>query len=485
MAPRMVATSCSGSKIRVNFALRTVTSPVVVVLLCLLLVVSSLLPEASAFTTRTSSVSIPSASASASSHTVLQVGGGGEDGDSTNKKLFYASSSSELQTRKTPKSKEDRTLYDVLGAKSTDSDLALKQRYLSLVKQLHPDSRQRSTGTITEQELDDELRAVNAAWEILSQPVERKKYDRQVAATKFTEGFASFLGASLDMAIPLVQQTAKTTKQTLDLSSQAMTQGTAQAQKAMTEGTAQAQRALKVLQLQDQARQLQQQGRMEAKQAEQLKREAKTVVTTSNKKPALLFQSKVKPVTSKEAQRLWESYQTIGSSSAASNVRLGRSSSSSSTSGIQKELKGLIKAEDYAQEVSRQLQEAQTQVQTFQKQTKVTQKAYQVALRKFEDAQKVLEQATLAEQNSDDNLEFFQQEQALLQKQTKQVEKDMGQAQDMVTKRLSKQQQVYQQYQTNELMTTSQELEASAATLLAQAKELQAQAKRVERGEED
>jgi curved DNA-binding protein CbpA len=468
----MVATSCNGSKIWVNFVLGTLTSPVLVVLLCLL-VVSSLLPEASAFTTRTTSLSIPSSvSGAASSHTLLQAVGGGDD-DTTNKKVFFASSSSELQTRKTPKSKEDRTLYDVLGAKSTDSDLALKQRYLSLVKQLHPDSRQRFAITNSEQELDDELRAVNAAWEILSNPVERKKYDRQVAATKFTEGVASFLGASWDMAIPLVQQTAKTTKQTLDLSSQAMTEGTAQAQK-----------ALKVLQLQDQARQLQQQGRMESKQAEQLKHEAKTVVTTSTK-PAL-FQSKTKPITSKEAKRLWESYQTIGSNSAASNARLGRKQSASGpTSGIQKELNGLIEAEDSAQEVSRQLQDAQTQVQTFQKQTKVTQKAYQVALRKFEEAQKALEQATLADQNSNDNLEFFQQEQALLQKQTKQVENNVGQAQDRVAKRLSKQQQVYQQYQANEFMTTSQELEASAATLLAQAKELQAQAKRVERGEED
>jgi curved DNA-binding protein CbpA len=451
------------------------------VLLSLFLALSSVLPSATALTTtKGSSILVPAVDTvtrrSFQSRTILQIfSNDGGDGD---KNLFYASPSSDLKRSRAPKSKQDRTLYDIMGGKSTDSDLALKQRYLSLVKQLHPDSRRSDGNNNNEQEMDDELRAVNAAWEILSNPADRKKYDRELAATKFTDGVASFLGASLDMAIPFVQQTAKNTRQTLDLSSQAMTEGTAQAQKAMTKGTAQAQRALKALQLQDQARQLQQQGRMESKQAEQLQREAKAVTT----KTPSLFQSKAKPLTSNVAKRMWESYQTIDSSSTGSNIRLGRKPSA--TAGIQKELNGLIQAEDYAQEVLRQLQDAQSQVQSFQKQTQLTEKAYQVALRKFEEAQKALEQASLADQNSIDNLEFFQQEQAMLQKQTKQVEKDVAQAQDMVSKRLSKQQQVFQQYQANEMLLTSKELEASAAALLAQAKELQAQAKRVERGEE-
>lgn len=75
-----------------------------------------------------------------------------------------------------------RTLYDILGASPRDSKSELKQKYVALAKQTHPDAfmaTAKSTTTASSNIVLPEFTEIAAAWRILSNERERQRYDRQ------------------------------------------------------------------------------------------------------------------------------------------------------------------------------------------------------------------------------------------------------------------------------------------------------------------
>lgn len=73
--------------------------------------------------------------------------------------------------------KNTRTLYDILGASKNDSKSELKQKYISLAKQSHPDATGgKSLTESSDKRLD--FSEIASAYRILSDPKERKRYDR-------------------------------------------------------------------------------------------------------------------------------------------------------------------------------------------------------------------------------------------------------------------------------------------------------------------
>jgi hypothetical protein len=80
--------------------------------------------------------------------------------------------------------KKERTLYDILGAVPTATKEELKRQYIIMAKLTHPDaliSRQRNGSN---NEMFPDFAEVAQAYQILSDPMERKKYDRTLYGTQ-------------------------------------------------------------------------------------------------------------------------------------------------------------------------------------------------------------------------------------------------------------------------------------------------------------
>ena len=64
-----------------------------------------------------------------------------------------------------------RILYDRLGVASTASDAEIKSAYRKLAKKYHPDSRPGDKAA------EEKFKQISAAWHILGDPAQRKRYD--------------------------------------------------------------------------------------------------------------------------------------------------------------------------------------------------------------------------------------------------------------------------------------------------------------------
>jgi len=125
---------------------------------------------------------------------------------------------------------EEPTLYKILGAAMTDSRSELKKKYVALAKQSHPDVlRNTNTNSVgmgageKQQQQQYDFTEIAAAWRILSDPAQRKRYDRTLRAEQLAEDIAAFVGrragpvteggAALfeKVALPFLRRTTATT----------------------------------------------------------------------------------------------------------------------------------------------------------------------------------------------------------------------------------------------------------------------------------
>mmetsp|Transcript_13629 Transcript_13629/g.37664 ORF Transcript_13629/g.37664 Transcript_13629/m.37664 type:complete len:492 (+) Transcript_13629:68-1543(+) len=109
---------------------------------------------------------------------------------------FSESSVGERNSGQDATEENKRTLYDVLGAERTDSREVLKQKYTSLAKICHPDAIM-SRGKSEANEIPD-FTEIAAAWRILSDKKQRKRYDRSLQAEEFSDNVLNWVG---DMAV--------------------------------------------------------------------------------------------------------------------------------------------------------------------------------------------------------------------------------------------------------------------------------------------
>ena len=121
------------------------------------------------------------------------------------------------------------TLYDMLEIDSSATSVEIKKQYFTLAKHLHPDA-QRNLSTTSDSTVNnsDRFVEVSTAYKILSDPLERKRYDRSLQAEAFTQDVEK---AAADVsrraapyvkelfqnvAAPLFRRTGATTKAFLD-----------------------------------------------------------------------------------------------------------------------------------------------------------------------------------------------------------------------------------------------------------------------------
>jgi len=130
-----------------------------------------------------------------------------------------SSSSSEPPLKSTSQGK---TLYEILNSTPDASRSDLKRNYINLVRQTHPDA----LISKEDDEIDDnspEFQEIMQAWRTLSNPLERKRYDRKLRAEAFTTKVENamgafgktagpqFLNAFENVAIPFLRRSAATT----------------------------------------------------------------------------------------------------------------------------------------------------------------------------------------------------------------------------------------------------------------------------------
>jgi molecular chaperone DnaJ len=91
--------------------------------------------------------------------------------------------------------------YQTLNIRSTASQTEVKQAYRRLAKLLHPDSNRETAS-------HDRIASVNAAYEVLGDPVSRHHYDEQQAFTAYLEGtgFSSSRGSRQERAAAAQKQ---------------------------------------------------------------------------------------------------------------------------------------------------------------------------------------------------------------------------------------------------------------------------------------
>lgn len=102
---------------------------------------------------------------------------------------------------------QHRTLYEVLGASPTDSRAQLKQTYLTLAKQAHPDARRSTTslfGSTASHQPQVDFSEITAAWSILSNPVERRKYDQSLQVTELSDSIAAAATGLAELTVVVV-----------------------------------------------------------------------------------------------------------------------------------------------------------------------------------------------------------------------------------------------------------------------------------------
>ena len=102
-------------------------------------------------------------------------------------------------------SKPRRTLYEILGASVTDTRVELKQKYVALAKLSHPDALRHNSNSDSDDDTTTttaDFTEIAAAWRILSDSAQRRRYDRSLKAERLAEDIASFVSRQ---AVPVTE----------------------------------------------------------------------------------------------------------------------------------------------------------------------------------------------------------------------------------------------------------------------------------------
>jgi len=276
------------------------------------------------------------------------------------------------------------TLYDYLGASPRDTQEQLKIRYTTLVRTLHPDSKPDKDTQNSYYDLSD----INAAWEVLKDPLERKKYDRSVQAKEIAEGIESLVNKGIQAfettAIPWMKKTADTTVAAVDAS-------TRKAQKV----NEQARSAYGVFELEKESKTMEQRANADAARASKIQKELLSLPT---KKIAALEKQQQQPLSSAEAQRILKLFAatTSTSTSAATSTSTSTSTSTATTkppAALSNDMKTFIDTEIKERDAFKTRLSTERSTQMAARKLEQAFKAEEIALKRLEDAQRAFEEA--------------------------------------------------------------------------------------------
>ncbi len=147
-----------------------------------------------------------------------------DDAKQTSQKRSETPKNDDDSSDPTLKITSDKTLYEILNSNPEATRSEIKRNYIALVRQTHPDAQ------INKEDVDDdnddnspEFQEIMIAWRTLSDPLQRKRYDRDLRAKEFTfkvervvgnigkKAGPQFLNAFENIAIPFLRRSAATT----------------------------------------------------------------------------------------------------------------------------------------------------------------------------------------------------------------------------------------------------------------------------------
>lgn len=281
-------------------------------------------------------------------------------------------------SRSRQRDREAKTLYDYLGASPKDTQEQLKIRYTTLVRTLHPDSNP----SLDTQNSYYNLSDINAAWEVLKDPLERKKYDRSLQAKEIAEGIESFVSMGIQAfettAIPWMKKTADTTVAAVDAST-----------KKAQEVNEQARSAYGVFELEQQSKVLEQKANTEAARASKLEKElgALSTKTISGLDKRSQQQQQESQLSSAEAQRIFRSFQDADATAAAS------SAAAKPPRVLSKDMGLFVDTERKQRDAAKACLSTERATQQAGRRVEQALRAEEVALQRLEEAQKAFDDA--------------------------------------------------------------------------------------------
>jgi curved DNA-binding protein CbpA len=101
----------------------------------------------------------------------------------------------------------ERTLYDVLGAAPVATHRHLRQNYVKLARQTHPDATGNSGDS-------SEFSEIAEAWQVLGNSKDRLRYDRSLKAREFSDSVGDLLELSMTLGFRAAKAGGKQFSQT-------------------------------------------------------------------------------------------------------------------------------------------------------------------------------------------------------------------------------------------------------------------------------
>eukprot|EP00531_Pseudo-nitzschia_arenysensis_P010212 CAMPEP_0116123906 /NCGR_PEP_ID=MMETSP0329-20121206/4999_1 /TAXON_ID=697910 /ORGANISM="Pseudo-nitzschia arenysensis, Strain B593" /LENGTH=430 /DNA_ID=CAMNT_0003617855 /DNA_START=73 /DNA_END=1365 /DNA_ORIENTATION=- len=373
--------------------------------------------------------------------------------------------------------REAKTLYDYLGASPKDSQEQLKIRYTTLAKKLHPDSN--PDGNV--ESLYYDLSEINAAWEVLKDPVLRKKYDRELQSKEIADSVGKGLETSLEFfannAIPFLQKTAVTTAAAMQKTASTTAAAMDASQKAAKEVNEQATKAYGAFETDQQTKVLEQKSNAESAKALKIQKEINAL---PRKKLASLEKKSLSPLQALQQPKQKQQQQPLSSSEAQrilKNFKATTSTMKAPPMSLSNDIKALTDTENKQKDATRVLQSTERAIQMAERKVEQATRAEEAAKKRLEEAQKALKDAQLNSAAAQEVDQKARTEERTAQQNSAKIETLLEKTRERVRVGLSQQQDAYMTCRTNELKKEKEECEKSSKQFFKQAKELKAKAK--------
>lgn len=346
------------------------------------------------------------------------------------------------------KKKEANILYDYLGANPEDTQEQLKIRYTTLARALHPDSNPDKDYLSEYYNLSE----INAAWEVLKDPKERKRYDRSLQAKEISDGIESIVSLGIKTAIPWLKRTVDTTTAAVDISTKAAQIGTEQARTAYGD-----------FELKQERKVLEQKAKTDDTRISLLKKELIALPTQKNTN---LDKQQQQQLSSVEAQRMLKSFQLTNEPFKP-------------PSSLLNEISVLYDTESKYKDARKTQQLTEQATKMAARKVDSALRAEEIAQKRLEDSRRALKQAKNNYATAQDVQKSAKAEQRSAQQSIKKFKTNLLKIQEKVRIGLLQQQDHFMAKKSKELKTEMAKCKKSSKTLRSEAEKSRIKAEAV------
>lgn len=350
--------------------------------------------------------------------------------------------------RSQKKKKEANILYDYLGANPKDTQEQLRIRYTTLARSLHPDSNPNKDYLSEYYNLSE----INAAWEVLKDPKERKRYDRSLQAKEISDGIESMVSLGIKTAIPWLKKTVDTTAAAVDISTKAAQIGTEQARTAYGD-----------FGLKQERKALEQKAKTDDTRISLLEKELSVLPTQKN---TSLEKRQQQQLSSMEAQRMLKSFQLTNEPSKP-------------PSSLLNEINVLYDTESKYKDAKKTQQLTEQATRMAARKVDSALRAEEMAQKRLEDSQRALKEAKTDYATAQGVQKSAKAEQRLAQQSMTKFKTNLQKIQEKVRIGLLQQQDYFMAKKAKELKTEMAKCKKSSKTLRSEAEKSRMKAEAV------